>query len=312
MTVALRPSLAVLLAALAVDALIGEPPAKLHPVVWMGTCITRFERIAPRSGPLRQLLAGGWIAWGLPLGSAMLAAFTMTLLVPWPWAAFAVGTYLTKSALALRALGEAGRNVEVSLAGGDLETARYGLRSLCSRDPATLTASQVAAGAIESLAENLSDSFVAPIFWYTLFGVPGAVAYRAINTLDARLGYHGRHEYLGKVAARTDDVANVVPARITACLLLLTGVLAGYDGHRAWRVFRRDARSTESPNAGRPMAAMAGVLGVELAKADQYRLGAGGRPPDARSLADARSLVLRAATLATALAVLALMIRSRA
>lgn len=123
-----------------------------------------------------------------------------------------------------------------------------------------------------------------------MFGLPGAVAYRAINTLDAMIGYRGRYEWLGKAAARLDDALNLLPARLTA-LLLIVAALAGEDQPRALAMARRDARATESPNAGWPMAAMAGALGVELEKAEQYRLGAGGRPADAATIARADRLV---------------------
>jgi adenosylcobinamide-phosphate synthase len=129
------------------------------------------------------------------------------------------------------------------------------------------------AATIESVAENASDSFVAPLFYYALFGVPGAIAYRAVNTLDAMIGYHGRYEYLGKASARLDDVLNWIPARITALLLVAAGWLTGEAASRGWFIWQRDGSATESPNAGRPMAVMAGLLGVELQKAEHYRLG---------------------------------------
>src|SRR5262249_61854725 len=117
-------------------------------------------------------------------------------------------------------LGVAALDVRHALAGGRLHDARYALRSLCSRDASQLDPPLLVAAAIESVAENASDSFVAPLFYYALFGLPGAVFYRAVNTLDAMIGYHGRYEYLGKAAARLDDVLNFVPARLTAALLL--------------------------------------------------------------------------------------------
>jgi adenosylcobinamide-phosphate synthase len=147
------------------------------------------------------------------------------------------------------------------------------LRSLCSRDPSTLTEDELLAGTVESLAENASDSFVAPLFYYVLLGVPGAIGYRAVNTLDAMIGYRGKLETLGKFAARLDDVANWIPARLTALLFLLVGRLFGGDVSQGWRILRRDGGKTPSPNGGRPMAAMAGLLGVCLDKAGVYSLG---------------------------------------
>jgi len=144
---------------------------------------------------------------------------------------------------------------------------------LCSRDPAELDEEALLAATVESLAENASDSFVAPLFYFLLFGIPGAIAYRAINTLDAMVGYRGPFEALGKASARLDDVANWVPARLTAALFLLAGWVTGRDVRGGWRVFRRDRAKTPSPNGGRPMAMMAGLLGVRLDKQDVYSLG---------------------------------------
>jgi adenosylcobinamide-phosphate synthase len=208
-----------------------------------------------------------------------------------------------KSAFALRELGEAGARVRDALRRGAVGEAREGLRALCSRDPSRLDPPQLAAAAIESLAENASDSVVAPVFWYLLLGLPGALAYRAANTLDARIGYHGRHEWLGKVAARLDDLWNLLPARLTALLLLLAGLFCGADVRRGARVLRRDGGKTESPNAGRPMAAVAGLLGVQLEKVGRYRLGDPVEPLGAEKIAAAWRLASLAAFLAVGISV---------
>jgi adenosylcobinamide-phosphate synthase len=190
----------------------------------------------------------------------------------------ALEALLLKSALAVRALGAAGADVAEPLRRGALAEARAALRSLCSRDASALDAPLLAAAAVESLAENCSDSAVAPLLFWAALGVPGAVAYRAVNTLDARLGYRGHHEWLGKASARLDDLLNLVPARLTAALLLAAGAARRADLRRGWTVLRRDAGLTASPNAGWPMAAMAGLLGVQLEKVGHYRLGDPLRP----------------------------------
>ncbi len=178
-----------------------------------------------------------------------------------------------KPFFALRMLADAGGTVRQALERDDLLAARHALHALVSRDCSRLTAELLAAAAIESLAENLSDSVVAPLFYYVWFGVPGAAAYRLFNTFDSMIGYHGRYEYLGKVAARLDDVLNFVPARLTALLIIVLAPVFGGNRRAAWRIWRRDARKTESPNAGHPMAAMAGALGIQLEKVDHYILG---------------------------------------
>jgi adenosylcobinamide-phosphate synthase len=289
--------------ALAVDAWGGEYPNPLHPVVWMGKVIGWLERAAPRAG------AAAPFAWGLLMALAVPALFAaaawglLALLRPWPIAALAAEVLLLKATFALRALGAAGEAVRRALEASDLPAARGALRSLCSRDPSNLSAPQLAAAAIESVAENLSDSVVAPLFWYAVAGLPGAVAYRALNTLDASIGYRGRYEWLGKASARLDDLANLLPARVTAALLLAAGALSGARLRDGLRILLRDGARTESPNAGRPMAAMAGLLGVELEKVGHYRLGDPLGPVEPSTIALAWRLDRIAGALAAAIAV---------
>jgi len=273
------------------DLLLGEPPNTLHPVVWIGNVARAIERRAPQEGAAPQLAYGALMAFGPPLAYAALVARGGRELRPWPLLALALGVPLLKSTFAIRELLRAGERVRVPLATGDLDAARAGLGWLVSRDASALSPPLIAAAATESLAENLSDAIVAPLCYWALFGLPGAVAYRAINTLDAMVGYRGRYEWLGKVAARLDDVTNVVPARLTATLLIGAATMLGEDAPRALATVRRDARVTESPNAGWPMAATAGALGVELEKVGHYRLGAGGAAPDAMTIARADRLV---------------------
>lgn len=262
----------VLTGALALDLVMGEWPARLHPVVWMGAVISWLERRAP-AGRRAQLVYGAGMALAVPTLFAAGAWAACHALRQSAFLAVMVEALLLKSAFAVRALGEAARAVAAALLRGELDEARAGLRALCSRDPSRLDASQVAASAVESVAENASDSAVAPLFWWAVLGVPGALAYRAVNTLDARIGYRGRYEWLGKASARLDDLLNLLPARITAGLLIACGLVLGADARAGVAVLRRDGARTESPNAGRPMAAMAGLLGVELAKEGHYRLG---------------------------------------
>lgn len=297
--------LAALAIALAVDLAFGEPPNAVHPVAWLGSAASLILRAAPRTGAVRQLVFGGFLALALPLGCAALAAWLVAVAAPRPVVQLAVAVALVKSSFALRALREAGERVRRALASGDLPRARRQLTALCSRDPAALDGPQLAAAAVESLAENTSDSFVAPAFYYAVLGVPGAVCYRAINTLDAMIGYRGRYEYLGKAAARLDDAVNLVPARITAALFVAAAALTGRGAAGAWRILARDGGQTASPNAGRPMSAMAGLLGVTLDKPGHYRLG-DGDPPTVATLRTAGRVVGVAAALATVLVVLCL------
>lgn len=297
------PSVAVLLSAFALDCLFGEPPAAVHPVVWMGRVVAPLERAALRLRRFGQLLAGALIAIAVPSSFAIAGALFAAAAGPWPLVQLLVAIAMLKPMFALRELGRAAARVRDSLAAGRLEQARRDLGSLCSRDASRLDPPQLVGGAVESLAENLSDSVVAPLFYYALFGLPGAIFYRAVNTLDAMIGYRGRHEYLGKASARLDDALNYVPARLTALLLLAAGWFARAAPGRGWRMLRRDGARTASPNAGRPMAAMAGLLGVELEKPGHYRLGDPESPLVASHIDDAWRAAQIAAALAAALLV---------
>ena len=187
--------------------------------------------------------------------------------------------FLLKSCFAVRGLGQAASAVRERLEAGETERARTDLSALVSRDTSQLTPSSAASAAVESVAENTTDSFVAPWLAFALFGLPGALAYRAVNTLDAMIGYHGKYEYLGKASARLDDVLNFIPARLSAIIIVLASPLRAHSARRALAVMSREGSTTESPNAGLTMAAMAGALGVELEKTGHYRLGSGLRQP---------------------------------
>ncbi len=289
--------------ALLLDRLVRDPPNPLHPVAWMGSGIAAFSRCAPTVGRWRPLLAGlGLVAagGGLVVSAGLLLTWGFQRTCgAWAWVGEAVVLRLCLSASGLF---RAGRLVQAALDQNDLTTARQLVGyHLVSRPTAALSPSQTAAAAVESLAENTSDSLVAPLLYYAGGGLPAVLFYRFANTCDAMLGYHDeRHEWLGKAAARVDDVLNFVPARLTAILVLAAGALWGEDLRRAVRIWRRDCRATLSPNAGHPMSAAAGVLGVELEKVGCYRLGGGQRPPDPADISRGIRLLWVVAPLAAA------------
>lgn len=273
MHAATATALIVLGAALVIDWALGEYPSLLHPVVWIGKAINVALWLAPPQGRWRQLLFGALLALGICTLSAGVTFLILRWAAEWPIVKIIAGTFFLKASFALWELKRAADRVVQPLQRGDLPQAREALRSLCSRDPTSLDETALLAAVVESLAENLCDSFIAPLCYWTVFGVPGAMGYRAVNTLDAMIGYRGRFEFLGKVPARLDDVANWLPARLTAGLLLLAGCLTGKNVAAAWRILRRDGTKTPSPNGGRPMSVMAGLLGVELEKKGVYILG---------------------------------------
>jgi adenosylcobinamide-phosphate synthase len=281
--------------ALAVDLALGEPPASIHPVVGMGRAIAGLERVAPADP--RRARAFGVLLPLVPGTLAALAGVFIGRLRPWPVRALAMAWAL-KTSFALRGLLGAGRRVERALLAGDLAEARRESLALVGRPTADLSGEETASAAIESLAENLCDSYVAPLLFYRIAGLPGALAYRAANTADAMVGYRGRYEHLGKAAARLDDVLNLIPARVSALALVAAATITrDSPGRAAARALREHAR-TASPNAGWPMAAAAGALGVRLCKRDHYSF-SGERAPTPADIARARRLVAGAAALVT-------------
>lgn len=299
-------ALVCLVLALAWDVVFRELPNAAHPVAWFGRLAGAARGRLPLAPPLRALLGGALLLALVPLTVGAVVWITRAARVASPWAESALALFWLQASFSCRGLLDAGLAVERALRANDLATARSGLSSLCSRDPSSLNGSELAGAATASLAENLSDSVVAPLFYYVLFGLPGALAFRAVNTLDAMVGYRGRYEWLGKPAARVDDVLGLVPARLSAILLWLAAVPLRLDVARGWRTCMTDARLTPSPNGGFPMAMTAGLLGVCLVKPDTYTLGAAGDPPSVQTLTDARRLVGLAMTITALLAVAAL------
>ncbi|TAK25433.1 MAG: cobalamin biosynthesis protein CobD [Chloroflexota bacterium] len=300
-----RERVATLVLAFAIDRYFGEPPAAVHPVVWIGRFARVQEGRAP-GGRIAQLVYGACLTAAIVASAAFASALAERAVARLPEIVRVVcAALLLKPAFAVRGLFRAGEDVRTALEAHNLPAAREALRGLCSRDATTLGHEHIASGAIESIAENAVDSAVSPWLAYLIAGLPGAYAYRAANTLDAMIGYHGPYEYLGKIAARLDDLLNLVPARVTFVLIGLGAALGDGDPRRAFRIALRDHGATESPNAGWPMSAMAGALGIQLEKPGHYQLGDRSRPIRALDIAAAERIVGRG--LAAALALLLLL-----
>ncbi|KAL7497572.1 hypothetical protein ACHAWT_005776 [Skeletonema menzelii] len=297
-----------LFAAVAWDRYLREPPLTFHPVCIAGSMISACLSRTPDRVYNNPLL-------GFTCGSVLLIFmfFTMTLgawafnecvdvismQVPSLAREYMKGYYnasidvasnllawilkllLLKSTFSLQLLCILPLQMAKFIERGQIDDARDQLCWLCSRDPSKLGPSDLAGATLESLSENLSDGFVAPLFWYVLFGPIGALGYRVINTLDSRVGYRGKYEWFGKPSARLDDVINYIPARITTLLLALSASVT-IGRKRAWKGLQnawKDQHQCESPNAGWPMACFAGLLGVKLNKEGVYCLGASGKEP---------------------------------
>lgn len=291
-----------LVVAFVADALFGELPNRWHPVAWMGRGIGIFCRAAPTLGRFFPLAAGfvmigsgavafavlGWQIERIASGQSLFIAVLLQAVV-------------LKQTFSISSLAQAARSVKAAIASGDLAAARQQLAfHLVSRDTSDLNESQLAAATIESVAENASDSIVAPLFYFAVAGLPGALVYRFINTCDAMVGYRTeKFEFLGKPAARVDDFLNLVPARVTAVIILVAGVAIGERPLSGFAVWFRDRTATASPNAGQPMSAAAGVLAIELEKVGCYRLGSGQRCPSASDIDRAIRLLWITSVIAT-------------
>ena len=280
-----RLALATVLLAGLFDVAVGEPPNALHPVVWMGRLSSALMGRRPHGRPRAEFAYGVLIVL-VTAGAAAAAGLLLTVglsRLPW-WAALVIGAWVLKTTFSLRGLVRAGRDVQRAL-GSSTDAARASLAALVSRSP-DLDPPLIVSAAIESLAENLTDSVVSPLLYYALLGLPGALAYRAINTMDAMVGYRDEREYVGKAAARSDDVANWVPTRIAALLIVAAASLRR-RARAAWAALRTQHRPEYGPNKTLAIATMAGALGVQLRKPGAYALGTAERPLTAGVIGDA-------------------------
>jgi adenosylcobinamide-phosphate synthase len=298
----MRERAAVVITAVALDALFGEPE-HLHPVPAMGAFLQRMK-VLRSSSPSRDLLGGAaGLAAGVILtgGSALLLERSVRRISSRP-GRIVVSAVALKPAFAIRQLLNTAESVAATLEMGDLRKARALLGThLVSRDASALTEAEVAGAAIESVAENFTDSIAAPLLAYASAGLAAAYVYRFINTADAVLGYRTPElQYFGRPAARSDDVLNLVPARLAAALLVCAAACVRASAPDALRVALADHALTPSPNAGWTMSAMAGALGVRLTKRNTYVLNAAGREPNASDIRRACAVT----TVACALAVI--------
>lgn len=290
---------AVLLLAVAGDALFGDPPNRFHPVAWMGTVIWHIRRAAPAHGRVLCFCAGFLL---VSIGAVAMAIVGWLLqygLRQCPVVvAVVVQAVFLKCMFSVRSLASAASGVVFALRSHDVQSARDRVAwHLVSRDVSALGESELSAATIESVAENTSDSVVAPLFYFAIAGLPGVFVYRFVNTCDAMIGYRSEElEWFGKSAARLDDLLNIVPSRITAVLMLICGCFT-HSARRSLAVWWRDHGNTASPNAGHPMSAAAGVLGVALEKNGHYVLGSDQPKPTVDTIEQAVALLWATAAL---------------
>ena len=251
------------------DCLLGDPLSAAHPVVLMGKLISFLEKKLrsrfPKT-PQGERTAGTIMALLVPLVSA--GAGLLLLYLAWrvhPWAYFAVSAFLCWQCFAARCLMTEAKKVVTCLETQGLAAGRRQVAMLVGRDTENLSEEQVIKAAVETVAENTSDGVVAPLLWMVLLGAAGGLFYKAINTMDSMVGYKNeKYLHFGRAAAKLDDGANYVPARLSALAMIGAAFLLKLDGKGAWRVWRRDRRNHASPNSAQTESACAGALGVRL------------------------------------------------
>jgi adenosylcobinamide-phosphate synthase len=265
----------ILLAAYLTDRMIGDPRAIPHPVVWMGKVIVWLEHGIRRH--VRRESRLKWAGMLLPLllagGSYGIVELLLALAeMIHPWLARALEVGLIASTIAVKGLAEAGIGIYQRLADSRLPEARKALSMVVGRDTEQLDEREVARGAIETVAENIVDAIVSPLFYAAIGGAPLAMAYRAVNTLDSMVGYKNeRYRNLGWASARLDDAANYLPARLAAMFLVAASWTMGLNWRHAWTIIRRDARLHPSPNSGWTEAGTAGALSIQLGGTNYYQ-----------------------------------------
>jgi adenosylcobinamide-phosphate synthase len=278
---------AIVVAAFILDLLLGDPPFRFHPIRLIGLCITVLEKLLLNLG-LSGLLGGVLLVagvMGLSVGGYLALRFSLGALHP--WIATVLDLYLTYSCLALADLLQHANEVAEPLDRIDLPQARGALQRIVGRDTGSLEPAGVARGAVESVAENFVDGVLSPLFWYTagallctiiqwptptVGGVLAILCYKIVSTLDSMVGYrHGHYLLFGRPAARLDDLANLIPARLSLVILFIGALISGESAGAGWRVARRDRLKHLSPNAGHPESFVAGALGIRLGGPTVYK-----------------------------------------
>jgi adenosylcobinamide-phosphate synthase len=303
----LSSSAALGVCAFLLDLAVGDPGWLPHPVVLMGKIIARGEDLLWSGKPRRDFVAGlilSIVLVSLAAGATLGLVFVFNTFPP--WLAFSATAALASTTLATRGLLDAVKRIEAPLSASNLAAARQQLSHIVGRDTTHLNEEKIMRASLESLSENTSDGIVAPLFYLFLGGVPLAMAYKAVNTLDSMIGYRSeRYFYFGKAAARLDDAMNFIPARLAALFIIAAAPVLRLSLGRSLRVVWRDHTNHLSPNAGYPEAALAGAFGVRLGGPSIYfgqeiekpYLGDDSRPLTIAMLKEGRALCLVAALL---------------
>ncbi len=266
----------ILLIALLIDTIFGEVPDRLHPTVWMGKVIALLKSKIRNPNPCREKASGVLLALFVICLFAI-PAFTILFLVKHylGWIPYVIlGALILKMTFAIKCMSRYTKPIERALEAGDDEKGKQYLHFIVRRDPATLDKRHVISAAVESIAESTTDGVTSPLFYFAIFGVPGAIVYRVVNTLDSMVGYKDKANInIGWFSANLDTIANYIPTRVTAALMVLSSVLLGENWRGSRSIIHRDRHNMNSVNAGWTIAAMAGALDTQLEKPGYYKLG---------------------------------------
>ena len=268
--------------ALLLDFLIGDPKTKYHPTAWIGKLIAVLVPFSRNNSPKKELFGGILIVFAvvaivstllvaLDFGISLLTIDIVSLVV-----SIAVSSILLKTTIAIRGMQKHALSVVDALEKDDLDSARNHLSMIVKRNTKHLDKNHISSAVLESVSENTVDGITGPLFYYAIFGLPGAFVYRAINTIDSMIGYKtSLFRNIGWFGANCDTILNYIPSRLTGLVMILSALILGYNWKESFYIMKRDGRKLESPNAGFPIAALAGALGTKLEKINYYAVGDG-------------------------------------
>lgn len=275
-------SILIVISAVILDLLVGDPKNKFHPTSWIGSLIAKLVPIIQNKSPRREKFGGIILVIFL---TTLVTTILVFLEVAIQNIAFdfigiivsvIVGVILLKTTIAIRGMEKHAMAVMESIERNDLDAARNNLSMIVKRNTKNLDKNHVLSGTLESISENTVDGVTGPLFYFAFFGIPGAFIYRIINTIDSMIGYKTSiFTNVGWFGANCDKILNYLPSRITSLMMVIGAMILGNDWRKSYKIMKRDGKNTESPNAGYPMATLAGALGTRFEKIDHYSVGEG-------------------------------------
>ena len=284
--------------ALLIDLKFGDPKSRYHPTAWMGCLIAKLAPTAKNQNRIAEKIGGVMIVsvtagitlmitLGISYGLSLFSDYLISVIV-----SVIVGGILVKTTFAIRGMENHAKAVLDSLDANKLDDARDNLSMIVKRDTSKLDQNHVISGVLESIGENTVDGITGPMFYYALFGIPGAFVHRVVSTADSMIGYKtDLFRNIGWFAAKCDTVLNYIPSRLTGFVMIIAAALLQNNWKESYRIMVRDGRKTASPNAGYPMAALAGALGTKFEKIGHYQLGNGEIPLSDQHVHSAISLM---------------------